>query len=134
MRRGSLTDRGPDRRTVGKERRLGVLRQRERFSRAVEAQAREAFPERGIGTREDMARGRKGGDEVLTHSRLLRSLAGKEQNEIHSLEANDDRRPGESRAEGDQEDRRAFADAPTLERLLERDSDRCRRRVAVAFD
>src|SRR5687768_13880917 len=101
---------GPDCRAMREQRRLRVMRERERVGRTFEAQLRQRFAECGIGLLKNIRSRRERGGEVLSHPRLLRSLPGEQQDYVHRVrgtgcgvsrslmsEANDERGPCETR-------------------------------------
>src|SRR4051812_36430776 len=88
----------PNRRAVSKQSGLRIAGSRELLGRALEAEPAQVSAERGIDLAKNGACCGKSFREVLPHPRFLRALSGKEQYDVHWLESNDHRGPGESGA------------------------------------
>jgi hypothetical protein len=71
--------------TVRKEGRLRVAGQSERVRWSFEAKATQVQSERGVDLTKNPSCDRECFGQIFPHSRLLRALAGKEQNDIHLL-------------------------------------------------
>jgi len=73
----------PNRGAVGKKRGLRVAGQRQLVGWPLETQAAQIRSQRGVDLTKSPAGNRKRIGQILSHSRLLGALAGKEQNNVH---------------------------------------------------
>jgi hypothetical protein len=74
---------GPDSGSVREQRRLSVESRGKIFSRAFETERAQRKSERLVDLFENTARLGKYLRDILAHSRLLRSLAGEKENDLH---------------------------------------------------
>src|SRR5215212_11041586 len=81
----------PDGCAVSKQCRLRIESRREIIGRSFEAERAEPEAKGVIHLFEYLSSFRKRIGQILSHSRLLRALSGKQQHDFHSLEANDHR-------------------------------------------
>ena len=80
-------DYSPRRRAMCQQRRLSVVGQRELLGRTVETKLAERKTERLVDFVENPARFRKFIGQLLSHARLLRTLPGKQQYDVHLLKS-----------------------------------------------
>src|SRR4051794_26358898 len=93
-----ILDHRPYRRRMREQSWLRVPGRRELFSGTFKTQPAEICAKRCIHFSKDTTRSGKSVRQILAHPRLLRALAWKEEDDVHRLESDDHRRPGESRS------------------------------------
>src|SRR5256885_2747716 len=113
---------------------LRVVRERELLRRTFKTKRAQWKRQRIVNVREYLTRLGKVFREVLSHSRLLRSLPREKQNDVHALKTDYHRRPGKAGAECNEHYGTAFFDAPCLYCFVDCDRYRGRRSVAEAVD